>query len=165
MATEGSDAAVERALRLLEAYLHERGLRVTPERRAIVEAVYGMENGHFTIEELCARLEENHFRVALATLYNNMEMLTEAGIIWSHHFGTAAMYEAAIGVAPHYHCICRDCGQVTNLTSERLTSRLAETRIRGFKADYAYIYLYGLCTKCSRKAKRRNNIVNRKRTR
>jgi len=151
---------MRRVYQQLEAHLHERGLRVTPERRAIVGAIYGMDDVHFTIEQLCEHLEAMHFRVAMATLYNNMEMLTDAGIVWCHHFGTATLYEAAMGVAPHYHCICRVCGQVTNLTSERLTSRLAETRIRGFKADYAYVYLYGLCTKCGRK-KTKGQRVNK----
>ena len=162
MANERSDEVMELVHQQLEGYLHDRGLRVTPERRAIVDAIYGMEEEHFSIEKLGARLETAHFRVAQATLYNNMEMLLEAGLIWRHHFGTATLYEACVGVAPHYHRVCRECGLVMNLSSDRLTSRLAETRIRGFKADYAYIYLYGLCTKCSRKVTRRMKVKSKK---
>ena len=164
MANEPTTQIMEQVHSLLEAYLHERGLRVTPERMAIVDAIYGMEEVHFTIEQLSARLEAQHFRVAQATLYNNMEMLMEAGIIWRHYFGAATLYEASVGVAPHYHCICRDCGLVMNLTNERLTSRIAETRIRGFKADYAYIYLYGLCTKCGAARRRKKNKLEKTKT-
>ena len=164
MASELNSQTMEQVHSLLEVYLHERGLRVTPERKAIVDAIYGMDEVHFTIEQLSARLESQHFRVALATLYNNMEMLMEAGLIWRHFFGVATLYEASVGVAPHYHCICRDCGLVMNLTNERLTSRLAETRIRGFKADYAYIYLYGLCTKCGAARRRKINKLEKRKS-
>jgi len=155
MASEQTSQTMEQVHSLLEVYLHERGLRVTPERRAIVDAIYGMDEVHFTIEQLSARLEAMHFHVAQATLYNNMEMLMESGLLWRHYFGAVTCYEASYGVPPHYHCICRRCGLVTNLTNDRLTSRLAETRIRGFKADYAYIYLYGLCTRCAAAQRRK----------
>ena len=155
MANEQTRQTMEPVYRLLEEYLHSRGLRVTPERRAIVDAIYGMDEPHFTIEQLSVRLDKMNFRVALATLYNNMEMLMEAGLIWRHHFGPVTCYEACYDVKPHYHCICRDCGMVMNLTNERLTSRLDETRIRGFKADNAYIYLYGFCTKCAASRRRK----------
>ena len=157
MAGERSEETMKEVHRVLEGFLHGRGLRVTPERTAIVDAIYGMESPHFTIEQLSERLKEHRFHVALATLYNNMDMLLAAGLIWRHYFGGTTMYEACYGITPHYHCICMDCGQITNMTNDRLTSRLEETRIRGFKADFAYIYLYGLCTKCAAARRRRNN--------
>ena len=155
MAVERSEETMQEVHRVLEKFLHGRGLRVTPERRAIVDAIYGMDCPHFTIEQLSEHLKDHRFHVAQATLYNNMEMLLSAGLVWRHYFGSTTMYEASYGIAPHYHCICMDCGQIMNLTNDRLTSRLEETRIRGFKSDLAYIYLYGLCTKCSAARRRR----------
>jgi Fur family ferric uptake transcriptional regulator len=161
MANERTNQTMEQVHRLLEEYLHRRGLRVTPERKAIVDAIYGMDEPHFTIEQLNARLEAMHFRVALATLYNNMEMLMDAGLLWRHYFGPVTCYEASYDVKPHFHCICRECGMVMNLSNDRLTSRLAETRIRGFKADDAYIYLYGFCTKCAAARRRRSKKLKK----
>ncbi|MCR5139232.1 MAG: transcriptional repressor [Bacteroidaceae bacterium] len=164
MASELTSQTMEQIYRQLEEYLHDRELRVTPERKAIVDAIYGMDEAHFTIDQLGARLEAMHFRVAQATLYNNMEMLMEAGLIWRHYFGAVTCYEASYGVKPHFHCICRDCGMVMNLTNERLTSRLAETRVRGFKPDDAYIYLYGLCTKCGAARRRKINKLEKRKS-
>ena len=144
---------------ILTGYLHDRGLRVTPERLAIVDAIYDMGAGHFTIEQIGERLNAVHFHVAQATLYNNVETLLDAGLLWRHRFGASTLYEASVGIDPHYHCICRDCGMVADLTNDRLTSRLAETRIRGFNIDYAYVYLYGLCSNCKRKATRKKNKI------
>ena len=162
MTDEQKEQTTKQVHGILEGYLHGRGLRMTPERVAIVDAIYDMAGEHFTIEQLGARLDAVHFHVAQATLYNNMDMLLEAGLLWRHHFGASTLYEASVGTDPHYHCICRDCGMVTDLTNDRLTSRLAETRIRGFKVDYAYVYLYGLCTNCRRKATRRSRKYEKK---
>jgi len=166
MATERTPETMQAVHQQLESYLHERGLRLTAERTAIVDAIYEMDS-HFSIEQLNSRLEEQKFRVALATLYNNMIMLVEAGLVWAHNFGSAMLYEASYDVEPHYHCICRDCGSITNLYNDRLTSRLQETRIKAFSPDFAYIYIYGVCTKCkaarTRKEKKRLKALTIKR--
>ena len=45
------DNTLQRARLTLTSYLEENKCRKTPERYAILEAIYGM-TGHFTLEEL-----------------------------------------------------------------------------------------------------------------
>lgn len=57
-------------LRILDNYLEMNNHRKTPERYTILKAIYNIE-GHFTLEELSAKLEHDYkFRVSRATLYN-----------------------------------------------------------------------------------------------
>lgn len=140
---------------ILEGYLHERGLRLTPERLAIVDAIYD-EEGHFTIEQLHDELVIRRFRVSLATLYNNMEMLFEAGLVFRHYFGPTTMYERRYGMAPHMHRICMICGDVQDLRNDRMTNILSGLRIRGFKTDTSYHYVYGTCNKCAAALRKKN---------
>lgn len=155
MSEEIVNSAKQQANHLLEEYLHLRGLRLTAEREAIVDAIYDCE-GHFAIEALSTLLEQRRFRVSLATLYNNMEMLVDAGLVWRHYFCSSVLYERSIGTPPHFHRICMACGQAEDYFSERLAHHVGNARIRAFKTDYSHIYLYGICTKCAAAQRRKN---------
>ena len=57
----------------LTNYLEENKLRKTPERYAILDAIFDF-NGHFTLEELESKMEIKNFRVSRATLYNAIKL-------------------------------------------------------------------------------------------
>lgn len=149
------------ARRLVEEYLRVRHARVTAERLAMAEAICSFD-GHFSIEDLCSLLTERKFRVSMATLYNNLQLMVEAGVATCHTFGTRVLYECALGVPPHFHCICKDCGKVIDLADARLLHHVQNTRVKGFKLDYARIYFYGLCTQCRALRTRKANKLLKK---
>lgn len=143
------------AQEMMEDYLHVRGLRITPERRAIVDAVFSM-GGHFTVEDIHTSLNEQRFRVSLATLYSNLDMLTELGIVSRHYFGPTMKFEQRLGMDPHFHRVCKICGQMQDLHNDRWMHIVERTSIRGFKPDYYQLYVYGTCTKCAAALRRKN---------
>ena len=57
----------------LTNYLEENKLRKTPERYAILDAIFDF-NEHFTLEELEDKMESKNFRVSRATLYNAIKL-------------------------------------------------------------------------------------------
>ena len=72
--TEKKDGAYSVVERILDNYLEMNNHRKTPERYAILRAVYGME-GHFTLDELGEKLTEDYkFPVSRATLYNTLNL-------------------------------------------------------------------------------------------
>ena len=81
-----SDKATVR--NILTSYLELNNHRKTPERYAILDAVYSMV-GHFTLEELGEKLNgELRFPVSRATLYNTLKLYVET------------LYGDAIGHSP-----------------------------------------------------------------
>ena len=70
----------KKAREILDSYLELRSHRKTPERYAILDAVYSMD-GHFSLEELDARLGKDNFRVSRATLYNTMRLFLELRLV------------------------------------------------------------------------------------
>jgi Fur family ferric uptake transcriptional regulator len=58
---------------ILDNYLELRNHRKTPERYAILDAVYSIK-GHFSLEQLSETLLANNFRVSRATLYNTIRL-------------------------------------------------------------------------------------------
>lgn len=152
---------LEMAQDIMREYLHARDLRVTPERRAIVEIVFELQ-GHFTTEDVRASLVRKRFRVSLATLYNNMDMLTETGIITRYMFGSTMRYERRIGVPPHFHRVCSVCEKVEDLENERLMRLVEKTPIKGFKPDYYQFFIYGICNRCAAALRRKNKKAIKK---
>lgn len=146
---------------IIKEYLHERGLRVTPERRAIVDIVFEQQ-GHFTIDDARASLAKKRFSVSIATLYNNMEMFTDMGIVSRHFFGATMQYERRLGVEPHFHRICKVCGKVEDLHNDRWMHVMEQTSIRGFKCDYYQCYVYGTCSRCMAALRRKNKKAIKK---
>ncbi|MFN0133579.1 MAG: Fur family transcriptional regulator [Phycisphaerales bacterium] len=60
--------------------LREEGLKYTPERARILDAIAGM-NGLFEAERVLERLSSGGHRVSKATIYRTMRLLQDAGII------------------------------------------------------------------------------------
>ena len=71
-----SEKMKAQAREILDQYLESNQHRKTPERYAVLDAVYSID-GHFTLEELDAELTKRNFRVSRATLYNTMHLFIE----------------------------------------------------------------------------------------
>lgn len=143
----------ESAEQIFTDYLKENRCRRTPERYAILEAVYSMD-GSFEIEELLGHLEENmKFRVSRATVYNTMSLLINANLVVHHQFGTVSKYEKCLGTKKS-HMVCTKCGKVTEIENTDLTDTIT-ANIKKFHLTHYSLYLYGLCSKCHQAMKRR----------
>ena len=64
---------------LLNKYLTENNLRQTPERYIILKHIYSISK-HFDIDHLYSCINKKE-KISRATIYNNLEILTKAGLI------------------------------------------------------------------------------------
>lgn len=137
-----------------EQYLQNRGLRKTQERFAILDTIYSIE-GHFTLENLLEAMNESKFRVSRATLYNTMDLLTDAHLVIRHKFNNNSQYEKSFNTTSHYHRICTSCGTILEARDENIRGAIEKANIRGFTITHSTIYIYGICTKCMAARKRK----------
>lgn len=159
MITEAVKAKVKE---ILDAYLTQRNLRKTPERYAILDAVYGMD-GHFTLEELSGRLEQQSFRVSRATLYNTMKLFIELRLVVRHRFIGQTKYEGCYLGDNHLHQVCTVCGKVTEVDAPGIIKAVDATRLKRFHKDGFTLYIYGICSTCqTRISKQRNKNIKNK---
>lgn len=148
MAMENNTKNTVRAI--LADYIEENKLRKTPERFAILDAVYDF-NSTFTITQLNEQLVKRSFRVSRATLYNSLKLFIGLRLVVKHHFGNDAKYEPCYRTNNHSHQICSVCGRVTDIRTPEIDRTLDNIKLRRFRKDGYTLYIYGICTSCQSK--------------
>ena len=148
---------------ILTNYLEMNNHRKTPERYAILDAVYDI-NGHFTLEELSDKLaEENKFPVSRATLYNTLKLFMELRLVIRHRFQGQTKYEACYDNNSHSHQICTVCGKVTDVKTPLISDAIEETHLKRFRKEGYTLYIYGVCSTCQTKlTKMKKKQLNKK---
>ena len=148
------DSIKKLARKKLTTYLDENNHRKTPERYAILDAVYSMPR-HFSIEELNDSLVANHFPVGRATLYNSMRLFIELRLVVKHKFMNGTKYEACLANENHSHQICTVCGKVTEVQLPTVVNAINDAHLHRFHKDGFSLYLYGICSSCQAKITRK----------
>lgn len=130
------------------ARLRERGLRLTPQREMILDAICE-GNGHTTFGEICARLHAKAPAINPATVYRALKLFCKLGLVVAANLGEGeAVYEIA-GLTPHYHLVCRACGQMETIDHAALASLFAAfEREQQFTLDMNHLVLFGYCRRC-----------------
>ena len=127
-------------------FLKDRGQRRTPERLAVLDALYATPD-HVDADTLYARLRTEGVQVSRATVYNTLDLLLESDLAVRHQFGQQqAKYERAYAYWQHDHLICVDCGEILEFCDPRLQS-IQETvaEIYGFEVARHALTVYGHC--------------------
>lgn len=138
----------------LHDYLRARKLRMTPERRWVLQGVLSRQ-GHFHAEELLAFLHRRQMPVSRATLYRTLDHLTASGLVKKHRFGTDhAIFEPNFGRHHHDHLVCDRCGDVLEFVNEdieRLQDQVCATH--GFQPTNHVMQIFGICARCRKRDK------------
>lgn len=141
-------------IKKFDRFLDEKKMRKTPERFAILKRILSFQS-HFTIEALMQSMEEDSFHVSRATLYNTIQLLVEAQLVRRHVFeGLQVQYEKA-GTTPHSHLICTHCGKVKEVRDANFIAYMNARKFTAFTTDFYSLYVYGTCSTCARKMKKR----------
>lgn len=127
------------------------GVRITPQRHAILS--YLMESmNHPTADEIYRALEPRFPSMSVATVYNNLKMFMEAGMVRELTYGdNSSRFDA--NISDHYHVICQHCGKIEDFSHPPLheVERAAE-QATGFTIHGLRMELYGTCRECRPRA-------------
>lgn len=141
---------------ILTDYLHENKLRKTPERFALLDAVYSF-SGFFSVQELEDYLEAHHFHVSKATMYNTLNLFMRMRLVNCHRLESGTKYEAGYANSSHCMQICTMCGKTTEVKSPELTATIQTVRLKRFRREAFSLYIYGTCSSCQAKLTREKN--------
>lgn len=149
-----TDNVKEEAQRVLDNYLEVEHHRKTPERYAILDAIYSFKS-HFTLAELGRKMERRNFRVSRATLYNTLKMFMELRLVICHRLMNGTTYEACYRKGSHVHQICTVCGKIKEVNVPEIEEAIANAKLYRFHKDVYSLYLYGICSSCKANISRR----------
>lgn len=132
--------------------LKTTGIRMTPQRHAILSYLLEIDT-HPTVDEIYKALESKFPSMSLATVYNNLKVFIETGLVRELTYGDGASRFDA-DMSDHYHAICQSCGKIEDFYHEPLTEveRSAE-RETGFTVNGHRMEVYGICPECKEKSK------------
>lgn len=142
---------------LNQAYhlLKESNLRITPQRKAILEILYNCRGHHLEAENIYElhTAKENNKKIGLATVYRTLELFEKIGIVSRLSMeNSSARYELVMyDKLMHHHLICLKCGQLEGLDdriAEEFKNRILEDK--GFEVADKSMKIYGYCSSCKR---------------
>lgn len=133
-------------------FIKSKKMRQTPERFVILDKALE-QKVHFDVDELYKDIE-NDYHVSRSTVYNTLELLCECNILRKHFLNeNQAAYELAED--RHLHLICLKCGAVKEVHNDNVAEYLSTLKFRGFHPSFSSTNIYGLCSSCSRKRKKK----------
>ena len=127
--------------------LKEKGLKLTPQRRLIVDMIHDAQ-GHLTAEEILKYVQARIPRVNKSTIYRTLEILEETGCVLKSDIDGRFIYHHA-EEGHHHHLVCQACGKSIDCVEDLFLP--VETIIDkkyGFRADLKHMVVNGLCQEC-----------------
>jgi Fe2+ or Zn2+ uptake regulation protein len=139
-----------------EVALRGRGFRLTVPRRAVLEVVRSIKT-HPTAEEVHRLVIRRAPRVSLATVYRNLRLLVDAGLLGELP-GPRARFDA--NTRAHHHFTCLRCGRIADVEApvaepqSRTLSERVEART-GLTITHQRIDFFGRCRECRARGRAR----------
>jgi Fur family transcriptional regulator, peroxide stress response regulator len=130
--------------------LKSNGVRMTPQRHAILSYLMNTLE-HPTADIIYKNLSDRFPNMSVATVYNNLRLFKEAGLVKEMTYGdSSSRFDA--NPDDHYHVICKECGKVVDFDCPSLDNvEQMACEQTGFKVDSHRMEVYGICAECLEK--------------
>ncbi|SDC74784.1 Fur family transcriptional regulator, peroxide stress response regulator [Desulfurella multipotens] len=129
----------------LESILNKKNLKVTPQRLHILSLI--KQFGHMDIDELYLQIKKNYPYMSLATIYKNISVMVENGILNEIKIAQQkTKYELLADF--HAHFICTNCKKIEDLDID------ISCILKSFdqaSVQSVQLQIYGTCNACQKK--------------
>ncbi|NLO24857.1 MAG: transcriptional repressor [Clostridiales bacterium] len=137
---------------IIERKLKANNYKLTPQRRAIIDALFEHRGRFIAAGEIHSKTLSRHSGTDFSTVYRNLEILEKMGIIHKTNIrGGAAVYELICDHSHHHHIICKGCGKTEIISACPLEHLMEDVEDKGFTVIDHKFELYGYCSKCYNK--------------
>jgi Fur family peroxide stress response transcriptional regulator len=129
----------------VENLIQSLGLKMTPQRRAIVDYLHSAHH-HPTADEVLQAVNHQFPMTSRATVYNTLNWLKEAGLIREVFDNGYVRFDP--NTTQHHHFVCRGCGKVEDVEGDIL-GKLQIGNLPGEPlVEFYEITVRGLCAAC-----------------
>lgn len=126
--------------------LVEKGLKVTPQRMAILEAIYNLKN-HPTAENIIDYIKDKHPNIATGTVYKVLGALVENKLVNRVKTEKDIMRYDGI-MENHHHLYCIESDLIKDYVDEELDELLKnyfkKKNLPGFKIEDVVLQIKGI---------------------
>lgn len=134
----------------LEAFAlrcRDGGLPLTPQRRAVLEALLELDN-HPSADDVLAAVRARLPEVSRPTVYRTLDTLVRLGEITKVcHTGRTVRYDPHTEI--HHHFVCIRCDAISDLHDHRLDGLpVPEVSEPGFEVLDLRVQVRGICSQC-----------------
>ncbi len=125
--------------------LKEKGLKITPQRVAIYEAIVKSKN-HPTAENVIEYIKANHPNISVGTVYKVLDSLVENELLKKVKTEKDIMrYDAVL--SNHHHLYCSQTDRIEDYDDEKLNKLINEyfkkNKIKNFKVQDIKLQITG----------------------
>lgn len=138
-------------LQYAERLCQRRGLRLTAQRRRVLQVICGSDRP-LGAYEILEQIRHELPRAAPPTVYRALEFLLAQGLV--HRLETLHAFVGCSHPEEHLHSgqflICSACGEVTELEDQAISDSLGQAAAAtGFRPSRRVVELTGTCAGCT----------------
>jgi len=130
---------------------------VTPQRRAIFQALLEDDSAHPTAEEIFDQVQDGMPDMSLATVYNTLHELVDMDLLLELDLGPGGRHYD-VNTADHAHLVCMGCGRVEDVDYDPSTVVLSPEHVQDFQIVERMAIFRGYCSVCISQGKGPNGV-------
>ncbi len=127
--------------------LQAKGLKITPQRQEILRVFLESSNNHLSAEEVHGKITEKYPGMSLDTVYRNLSLLLNLGILTELNFGDRKSLFELNNTEHHHHLICTKCGGSQEINFCPLKF-MDSQQVENFKIEKHSFEIFGICANC-----------------
>jgi Fur family peroxide stress response transcriptional regulator len=128
--------------------LKEIGLKITPQRQAILKLLQGNQT-HPSAERIYSEILKKHPGISFATVYNTLSKLVEAGEVQELKIDpNKKRFDPCL--KPHYHFYCKVCDKIFDIIYD-IPIPVDMKKMDGYQVEAIQLNFIGVCKGCRRK--------------
>jgi Fur family zinc uptake transcriptional regulator len=136
---------VSDALSHAEKICQQKGARLTPTRRSVLELLWKSHQPRKAYDILAELSDDASAKPP--TVYRALDFLQEMGLV--HKVESLNAFIGCNGEHDHQYLVCQDCGDVADIHDSALAKTVqSKAKQQGFQVTSSIIEIKGHCEKC-----------------
>lgn len=128
--------------------LKVNGYKLTPQRKQILETLLSL-GARASARDVHRMIRQKTPSVSLDTVYRNLRLLVEIGLVHQISVQSGAVFELADEQRHHHHLVCVDCEKIICIPyCPESQSYKCHAEAAGFSVLGHTFEIYGRCAKC-----------------
>lgn len=127
--------------------LREKGLKITPQRRLIIDVLLEKQPLHPSASLIYAEGKKRTHGLSLSTVYATLHEFSRCGLIKTLEFDQMEN-RCEVNLEEHVNLICQRCGNIIDYPSPFFVDLAELTEKTGFLVQKTRLEYYGQCRDC-----------------